>query len=507
MAFGTVAVCGLDISGFKIHGSRFKLLINSISFASCTTHGRSDMITSKSLRWSGAAVSNGRQRLTACPRGPRFVGAPLHLPDLTDQEQYSFTSSRTSLLKSHTIRSRQQPIHQSSVEQVRLISLWGWGSSSPKQAEFAKVHSPQSTSLPDAAVGHDGQILAQRDTPSSHSVPAIHQTSDIPPPTPASPDPQPILPDVTSSPLDHSTFEDVPPTDVLDPADALSAITERIGYLKEVCGIDFGWGPSSMMQWILEHIHIYGDMSWATSIVLLAVFARLVIFFPMIKSSDMGAKWKATQPILGPVRSKVQAAYKAGDHAKMAEAKAELNAIQKEYGVNPVKMFVPILVQVPLQFGGFRVLRNMAELPVPALEKENWLWAQDLTLSDPFLILPVASAAITYLTIKVCNFPQTSIKTNLSRLPTARRRNGHRPTPRRSHGHPLLHHALCLLYLHVLSTRNRPTLLLRLRPPRLLPVPPPDQYFLPKIHGLAPHRSHPEESSRPNRNCGRKLGQ
>lgn len=211
---------------------------------------------------------------------------------------------------------------------------------------------------------------------------------------------------MASSPLDQIVGipEHTPATDTTAPAEVISAVPERIGYLKEVCGLDFGWGPSSMMEMALEHIHIYGDLSWATSIVVLCTVIRVLIFIPTLKSSDMSAKWKLAQPLMAPAREKLSMAYKAKDFRLMAEAKAEMKALRKEYGVNLFGMFIPILIQIPLQFGGFRVLRNMAELPVPALQTENWLWTTDLTLGDPYYLLPLINAFVLYLTIKVRNW-------------------------------------------------------------------------------------------------------
>ena len=188
-----------------------------------------------------------------------------------------------------------------------------------------------------------------------------------------------------------------------DPAETLSAIPERIGYLKEVCGIDFGWGTSSMMEMLLEHIHIYGDFTWAASIVLLAASSRLLIFIPSLRASDVSARFKAAKPIMDPVRHKIAECYKSKDYASMGEAKAKMDIIRKDYGLKTWKILLPAFIQIPVQFGGFRTLRNMAELPVPALEKENWLWTQDLTLGDPYFILPIANGAIIYLTIRVCD--------------------------------------------------------------------------------------------------------
>lgn len=156
-----------------------------------------------------------------------------------------------------------------------------------------------------------------------------------------------------------------------------------------------------MMQWLLEHIHIHGDVSWTTSIILLSAFARLLIFIPMIQASDAGAKYKAAEPIMGPVRERMKAAYKDRDHRKLVEARTELKELSKAYGLSSWKMLIPTLIQIPTQFGAFRVLRNMAELPVPAVERESWFWAHDLTMGDPYYVVPFVNAAIIYLTIKV----------------------------------------------------------------------------------------------------------
>lgn len=156
-----------------------------------------------------------------------------------------------------------------------------------------------------------------------------------------------------------------------------------------------------MMEMLLEHIHIYGGFTWTTSIVLLSILTRLALLMPTLRASHISQKAKAAQPVITPLRQRIKEAHQARDYQKMGDARAELVAVQKAYGIRTLPMILPALVQIPLQFSGFRVLRNMAELPVPALETENWLWAQDLTLSDPFYILPVVNASLMYLIIKV----------------------------------------------------------------------------------------------------------
>lgn len=281
--------------------------------------------------------------------------------------------------------------------------MLGWGSSTPKDADFAKLHTPKESSIHNDALGYDGQILAQKAAGESRSIPAVHQTSDSPSTNPLPPDSEPIPNETVSSPLDQivSPPAESPLSETFESAEAFSCIPERIGYLKEVCGIDFGWGTSSMMEFILEHIHITGGFSWTTSIILLALLNRMVIFIPQLRSSSMGAMYKAKKSLFEPIQEKMRAAAKAKDTAKFAEHRAELNALKKETGFSLMKMFLSPALQIVLQFSAFRTLRNMSALPVPAFKHENWLWAQDLTSSDPYFIIPIANSAILYLTIKV----------------------------------------------------------------------------------------------------------
>ncbi len=86
--------------------------------------------------------------------------------------------------------------------------------------------------------------------------------------------------------------------------------------------------------------------------------------------------------------------------ARVLAAWTKMQAMQRERGVVVWKTFVP-LVQLPLGFGMFRLLRSMATLPVPSFEDGGVLWFLDLTVPDPFFVLPLASAAMMYLSLRV----------------------------------------------------------------------------------------------------------
>ncbi|KAI9828371.1 MAG: Mitochondrial inner membrane protein oxa1 [Thelocarpon impressellum] len=181
-------------------------------------------------------------------------------------------------------------------------------------------------------------------------------------------------------------------------AEDLASMPERIGYLKDL-GLDYGWGPTALVEWVLEHIHIWTGTPWWLSITLTALAVRAVLFRPYMGAADTSARMAALKPVTQPITDKMQESQRAGDTAGVMRARAELKRIHARAGVKMYKAFVPML-QVFLGYGTFRLMRGMSTLPVPGLETGGLLWIRDLTISDPYFLLPLGTAAIFHLTMK-----------------------------------------------------------------------------------------------------------
>lgn len=177
-------------------------------------------------------------------------------------------------------------------------------------------------------------------------------------------------------------------------------IPERIGYLKEL-GLDYGWGPTATMEWLLEHVHVYTGTPWWASIMLTAVIVRLVLFKPYINLSDLTARMQALKPVLEPIQERMKVARASNDNIAAMQVRDELIRAYKLGGIKLYRSFVPIFAQMFLGFGVFRLMRGMASLPVPGLENGGLLWLKDLTIADPYLILPLAMGGILHLLGKV----------------------------------------------------------------------------------------------------------
>lgn len=111
------------------------------------------------------------------------------------------------------------------------------------------------------------------------------------------------------------------------------------------------------------------------------IFFTLTIkltFFPLTyKSLKSMKKMKSVQGKIEELRKK----YK--DNPQ--QLNKEIMALYKTHGVNPLSGCLPLLIQLPIFFALYSVLRNSFEMRGSPFI----LWIQDLSLRDPYYILPV----------------------------------------------------------------------------------------------------------------------
>ncbi len=156
----------------------------------------------------------------------------------------------------------------------------------------------------------------------------------------------------------------------------LNAIGKE-GKLTKV--IEYGWFTfiAKPVFTLLNYIHsIIGNWGW--SIVLMTILIRVVLFPLTYKGMVSMNKLKELSPRI----KELQAKYK-GEPQKLNMHMMEL---YKKHGANPMGGCLPILLQIPVFFAIYRVLQNAVEL-----KDAPWvLWVQDLSVMDPYFILPVA---------------------------------------------------------------------------------------------------------------------
>jgi YidC/Oxa1 family membrane protein insertase len=132
------------------------------------------------------------------------------------------------------------------------------------------------------------------------------------------------------------------------------------------------------------HAHVVARWagSWGWAIVLLTVGINLLMLPLRIASMRSGVKMQRIQPDIKVIKARYKNV-KLTDprHNEMA---AEIEKLQKDNGVNMFGGCVPLLIQMPLLFAFFGMLRKAV-----ALRGAEWLWLHDLSSADPYHILPI----------------------------------------------------------------------------------------------------------------------
>ena len=149
---------------------------------------------------------------------------------------------------------------------------------------------------------------------------------------------------------------------------------------------------SKPIFWLLKKMYgIFGNWGWA--IIFVTVTIKIIFFYPSAMSYKSMAKMKK----LSPKMKSMQERYKNDPQAKQ---KAMMEFYKKEK-INPLGGCLPMLIQIPVFMGLYWVLQESVEL-----RQAPWLgWYKDLSIMDPFLVLPLLMGLSMWLQQKL-NPPQ-----------------------------------------------------------------------------------------------------
>lgn len=127
---------------------------------------------------------------------------------------------------------------------------------------------------------------------------------------------------------------------------------------------------------LLEFLHDY-TYNWGFAIILLTIIIRILLFPLTFKGMVGMQKLKD----IAPQMKEIQTKYK-GDPQKIQASMMEL---YKKHGANPIGGCLPLLLQIPVFFAIYRVLYNAVELK----NADFLLWITDLSVMDPYFVLPI----------------------------------------------------------------------------------------------------------------------
>ncbi len=134
---------------------------------------------------------------------------------------------------------------------------------------------------------------------------------------------------------------------------------------------------------------------------LVTVCLRASIVPLVIRVQKNNVRMQAIQPQSTGLMAKIKETNQAGDKAAAQVYSLELTKLWRDNNCNPWKSLILPLVQMPLFMSFFFAVRKMAVLPVPQLKEGGIGWVTDLTIPDPYYILPITSMALTLAVLEV----------------------------------------------------------------------------------------------------------
>ena len=146
--------------------------------------------------------------------------------------------------------------------------------------------------------------------------------------------------------------------------------------------VDYGWlwWIAQPLFWLLTNIFsLVGN--WGVAIILLTVLIKAVFFKLSAASYKSMANMRRVQPKMADIREQF-----ADDKQKQSQAMMELYRKEK---INPMGGCLPILVQMPVFIALYWVLMESVELR----HAPFFLWIKDLSVMDPYFVLPLLMGA------------------------------------------------------------------------------------------------------------------
>ncbi len=144
---------------------------------------------------------------------------------------------------------------------------------------------------------------------------------------------------------------------------------------------DFGFLNTMMLKTL--RLFYSWIPNYGVAIILLTLLVRLILYPLTLNQTKSMAKMQKLQPKLKDLQDRYR-----DDPQKMNEEVMKLYTKEK---VNPLGGCLPLLLQLPVIMALYNTFRIAVEL-----RKASFLWMSDLSKGDPYLILPIAIAALMY---------------------------------------------------------------------------------------------------------------
>jgi len=153
---------------------------------------------------------------------------------------------------------------------------------------------------------------------------------------------------------------------------------------------------SNLFNWVFKTLH-KGIPNYGIIILIFAFLLKIILYPLTHKSFESSTKMQKVQPMMKEIQTKYKKDPK--------QMQLELKKLYKEHGVSPLGGCLPMLLQMPIFFAIYPLIRYSIDL-----RQTSFLWLYDLSEADPYYILPILMAVFMFVQQKLMAPSQQSLE-------------------------------------------------------------------------------------------------
>ncbi|KAI3628652.1 hypothetical protein GLX27_002448 [Malassezia furfur] len=161
-----------------------------------------------------------------------------------------------------------------------------------------------------------------------------------------------------------------------------------------------GWSPSGLLQHLLDTTQYLTHLPWWATIILVTCLIRLSVAPLLVYVQGNSIRLSNIQPQMQNMLKDLEYAKATGNQQEMQRAAVQVRKLLADNNCSPFRSLLLPAVQMPIFLSFYFALDGMARAKLPALVAGGFGWVPDLTVADPYYVLPITSAFMTLLVLE-----------------------------------------------------------------------------------------------------------
>ncbi|KAM3721847.1 Mitochondrial inner membrane protein OXA1L [Dirofilaria immitis] len=152
------------------------------------------------------------------------------------------------------------------------------------------------------------------------------------------------------------------------------------------------WSPASWFRLALEYMHFNIDLPWWLTVMCATISLRLLLIFVPIASHRLMTRVQLYKKEIDEFKGKIESAQRSGNFLQTMEAQKEMKDFLKSKDIKLYRQFLFMSLNGAIFMTQFIAVKKLADAAFPGLSTGGLYWFKDLTVPDPYYLLPLISA-------------------------------------------------------------------------------------------------------------------